>query len=250
MRLVSVRALLGLLLIAVLAVSVVLAAVPESRSAVNRSLAACLEWMQQLGPWGPVAVGAAFIPVCLLFLPGAPLTLFGGFAFGGSLAGLARVIAAVSIGSTLGASLAFLAGRYVARRWIEERVSRNPRFRAIDAAVGEKGFKIVLLSRMSPIFPFNLLNYAFGLTRVSFRDYVLGSWIGMLPGTAMYVYLGSTTRQLTDALTGNLEPSAGQRALFYVGLAATVAVSIVLARAARRALSEAVPETSKRAASA
>lgn len=240
-RFLSLRAALGLLLVTVLAASTAILAVPSYRTAFNNRLTGFLEWIQQLGAWGPVAVGAAFIPACLLFLPGSPLTLFGGFAFGGTLAGLVRVVAAVSAGSTLGASLAFLSGRYLARNWIERKVTVNPKFRAIDAAVGVQGFKIVLLTRLSPVFPFNLLNYAFGLTGVSFRDYLLASWIGMLPGTIMYVYLGSTTRQLADILAGRVEKTAGQQVLFYLGLAATVAVTLVITRTARRALKAAVP---------
>jgi uncharacterized membrane protein YdjX (TVP38/TMEM64 family) len=216
-------------------------AIPASRAWFQEHLGEFLASVQQLDAWGPAVVGGAFVPVCLLFLPGSPLTLFGGFAFGGTLAGLAKVTAAVSLGSTLGASLAFLTGRYLARPWIESKVAENPRFRAIDAAVGSQGWKIVLLARLSPIFPFNLLNYAFGVTKVSFRDYVLASWIGMFPGTVMYVYLGSTARQFADVLAGRVEKTAAQQVLFYLGLLATVAVSIYVTRLARRALDTTVP---------
>ncbi|TMA52409.1 MAG: TVP38/TMEM64 family protein, partial [Deltaproteobacteria bacterium] len=130
-----------------------------------------LAWVQRIGPWGAVLLGAAYIPAALLFVPGSLLTLGAGFALG---VGLGTV--AVSIGSTLGASAAFLAGRTLARGFIEAKISHNPRFRAIDQAVKHEGFKIVLLTRLSPVFPFNLLNYAFGLTPVSLRDYFLASW--------------------------------------------------------------------------
>jgi uncharacterized membrane protein YdjX (TVP38/TMEM64 family) len=239
----ALRLLLTAMLAALLAVSTVVLATPSWRAAFNNTLGAALETIQHWGNWGPVIVGTAFIPACLFFLPGSPLTLFGGFAFGGTLAGLAKTVAAVSVGSTLGASAAFLAGRYLARGWVERKVAASPRFRAIDSAVGIQGWKIVLLARLSPVFPFNLLNYAFGLTGVRFRDYLLASWIGMLPGTILYVYLGSTTRQLADVLVGRVEKNAAQQALFYVGLAATLAVTIYVTRLARRALDAELPRT-------
>ena len=104
------------------------------------------------------------------------------------------------------------------------------------------GFKIVLLTRLSPLFPFTLLNYAFGLTKVRFRDYVLASWIGMLPGTLMYVYLGSTVKELADVATGNVAGGPERLVLFFVGLAATVVVTVYVTRLARRALRQAVPD--------
>ncbi len=196
-----------------------------------------LAWVQRIGPWGAVLLGAAYIPAALLFVPGSLLTLGAGFALG---VGLGTV--AVSIGSTLGASAAFLAGRTLARGFIEAKISHNPRFRAIDQAVKHEGFKIVLLTRLSPVFPFNLLNYAFGLTPVSLRDYFLASWIGMLPGTVMYVYLGSAAKNLADLAAGKALGETGQQVLFGVGLLATVAVTVAVTRVAKRALTAVVPD--------
>jgi uncharacterized membrane protein YdjX (TVP38/TMEM64 family) len=236
-----IRAGLAVGLLVGLVASTVILTVPAYHLAFNARLAGFLEEVRGLGAWGPVIVGASYIPACLLFLPGSLLTLFGGFAFGGTLRGLAAVTACISAGSTLGATAAFLVGRSVARDWIERKVAVYPRFRALDAAVAGQGFKIVLLTRLSPVFPFNLLNYAFGLTRVSVWDYVLGSWIGMLPGTILFVYIGSTIGALADVVAGKVERSPAQQALFYAGLAATLAVTIVVARIARRALAQAVP---------
>jgi uncharacterized membrane protein YdjX (TVP38/TMEM64 family) len=163
-------------------------------------LVSALEWTQGLGLWGPVFVAAFYIVACILFLPGSVLTLGAGFLF--------EVIVGtitVSIGSTLGACAAFLVGRTIARNWISKKVAANEKFAAIDDAVGRQGFKIVLLTRLSPVFPFNLLNYAFGLTKVSFWKYALASWIGMLPGTVMYVYFGAGLRSLADVATGDVE---------------------------------------------
>jgi len=197
-----------------------------------------VEWVQGLGLWGPIVLGAAYVPACLLFIPGTILTLGAGFAFGPVVGTVA-----VSLGSIAGASAAFWVGRTLARGWIEKKVSGNPRFRAIDQAVGEQGFKIVLLTRLSPAFPFTLLNYAYGLTRVSFRDYFLASWIGMLPGTILYVYLGTTLMSLTEAAAGKTEKSTIQQVLFYAGLAVTVLVTVYITWVAKKALNKALPAT-------
>lgn len=203
-------------------------------------------FVERAGPWGPLVVGASYIPASLLFVPGFLLTLLAGFAFG-----LVEGTVAVSLGSTLGAAAAFVTGRTLARGLIEEKVSRNPRFRAIDRAVEQQGFKIVLLTRLSPIFPFNLLNYAFGLTKVSLKDYVLASWIGMLPGTVMYVYFGSTIKSLARLAAGEVETGAVGQAMFYGGLLATVIVTFFVTRVARREMrkSMSLPETHQAQAS-
>ena len=115
---------------------------------------------------------------------------------------------------------------------MSQKIAGNRTFRAIDDAVAKEGWKIVGLTRLSPVFPFTLLNYAFGLTRVSFRDYLLASWIGMIPGTILYVYVGSVGRAVTEAG----ERSTAQWVLFAVGLLATLLVTVVITRSAKRAL--------------
>jgi uncharacterized membrane protein YdjX (TVP38/TMEM64 family) len=195
-----------------------------------------LKQVQAMGPWGPVGLVAVYVVATVLFIPGFILTLGAGFAFG-----VVRGTIAVSVGATLGASSAWLLGRTLARGFIERRVAGNPKFRALDEAIGEHGFKIVLLLRLSPVFPFNLLNYALGLTRVSFRDYLLASWIGMLPATVMIVYIGSSVRSLADVMSGQVEVGIGRKVLFVAGLLATVAVTILVTRVAQRALRTVVP---------
>jgi uncharacterized membrane protein YdjX (TVP38/TMEM64 family) len=186
--------------------------------------------------WGPVAFAAAYAVGCLV-LPGSLITLAAG-----SLFGVIIGTVVVSLGSVTGAALAFWLGRTLARGLVEKRLAGNPRFHALDQAVAAGGFQIVLLTRLSPLFPFMLLNYAFGLTKVRFRDYVLASWIGMLPGTVMYVYLGSTVTELADIAAGNVEGVPARLVLFFVGLAATVVVTVYVTRLARRALRQAVPD--------
>jgi uncharacterized membrane protein YdjX (TVP38/TMEM64 family) len=165
----------------------------------------------------------------VLFIPGSALTLGAGALFGVAWGSLY-----VSVGSTLGATAAFLVGRYVARNAIAKKIEGNERFAAIDKAVANEGWKIVGLTRLSPVFPFALLNYGFGLTRVKLGDYMLASWIGMMPGTVMYVYLGS----LAKAATGERVRTTGEWALYGVGLLATVAVTIFVTRIAKQALAK------------
>lgn len=186
-----------------------------------------LEAVERLGAWGPVLFVVIYVLACVLFIPGSVLTLGAGAVFGvvwGSVY--------VSLASTLGATASFLVGRYLARRWVARKIAGNATFAAIDQAVAEEGWKIVGLTRLSPVFPFTLLNYAFGVTRVRLRDYVLASWVGMMPGTVMYVYLGSLAR----AGAGGQQKSPAEWALYGVGLLATVAVTVVITRIARQAL--------------
>lgn len=202
----------------------------------RQTLASFLEWVQGIGPWGAVLVAAAYVPAAVLLLPGAPLTLGAGFLFG-----VARGTVIVSLGSTAGAAAAFLVARGLARDRVARLMAGRPRLAAVGRAVETEGFKIVLLTRLSPAFPFNLLNYAFGLTSVPFRKYVLASWIGMLPGTIMYVYLGSAARSVAALLSGEAPRSPAENGLFALGLAATVAVAVIVTRTARRALNTIVP---------
>ena len=163
----------------------------------------------------------------MLFVPGSVLTLGAGAVFGVALGSVY-----VSISATLGATAAFLVGRYLARDVIARKIERNDKFAAIDRAVAEEGWKIVLLTRLSPVFPFTLLNYAFGLTRVKLSHYVLASWIGMIPGTVMYVYLGS----LVNVGAGHRRRTTGEWVLYGVGLLATVTVTVFVTRLARKVL--------------
>ncbi len=202
---------------------------------INSYISEFLTWVQGLGVWGPVALAAAYVVACVFLLPGSLLTLGAGFAFG-----LFRGFLAVWVGSNVGAAAAFLVGRTLARGWVEKKVASNPKFRAIDQAIGEQGFKIVFLVRLSPVIPFNLLNYGLGLTRVSFRAYVLGTFLGMLPGTVMYVYLGSLGKNLAEMSAGR-EKTVEEQVLFFAGLLATVVVTVLITRVAKKALAATVP---------
>jgi uncharacterized membrane protein YdjX (TVP38/TMEM64 family) len=202
---------------------------------VQELLRRSLDWIAGLGPAGVVAFIAIYILSCVFMLPGSVLGLGAGAVFG-----VAKGSAIVSAASTLGATAAFLVGRYLARQRVANMIEGNERFRAIDEAVGREGWKIVGLTRLSPVFPFNLLNYAYGITKVRLRDFFFASWIGMLPGTVMYVYLGSLAGSLAtlDARGGGRTPA--QWVLYIVGLLATVAVTVYVTRIARAALASKV----------
>ena len=196
---------------------------------IQPALQKSLAWVNQLGFWGPVAFIVIYATATVLFVPGSILTLGSGALFG-----VVQGSAYVSIASTLGAAAAFLIGRYLARDWVARRIARHEKFAVIDKAVADEGWKIVALTRLSPVFPFTLLNYAFGLTRVSLRDYALASWIGMMPGTVMYVYLGSLARTGTNPQAR----TPAQWTLYSIGLLTTVAVAVLITRIARKALTE------------
>jgi uncharacterized membrane protein YdjX (TVP38/TMEM64 family) len=202
---------------------------------VKQYLTDFIDWIRGLGWWGPLVI-AAFYAVVALVIPGTLLSLGAGFAFGVVLGTVA-----VSAGSVTTAAIAFWLGRTLARGWVEAKVAASPKFRAIDQAVAENGFKIVLLTRLSPVFPFTFLNYAFGLTRIRFRDYFLASWVGMLPGTVTYVYLGSTVLEVAKLAAGDGERTRGQTAFFCAGLAAAVVVTVLVTHIARNALRRALP---------
>lgn len=193
-----------------------------------------LDWIKGLGPLGMIVFAALYILACVFFIPGSLLTLGAG-----SIYGVVTGSILVSVSSTLGATTAFLVGRYFARNWIAKKIEGNARFTAIDDAVAKEGWRIVGLTRLSPIFSFNLLNYAYGLTRVSLREYFLASWIGMMPGTVLYVYLGSLAGDLASLGAENASAPSGVRWMInIIGLLATVLVTVYVTKIAKKALAE------------
>jgi uncharacterized membrane protein YdjX (TVP38/TMEM64 family) len=192
--------------------------------------------VKRLGWLAPVAYIAIYNLATLLFVPGSILTLKGGCLFG-----LFWGAVYVLIGAMLGAILAFGAGRYLSRDWVSQQMAGHPKFQALDEALKREGWKIVLLTRLSPVFPFNLLNYALGVTQVSLRDYVLGS-LGMIPATVMYVYIGSLARDLTAITMSDQSLSREAQLIQWVirgvGALATVAVTVYTARLAQKTLNQ------------
>lgn len=196
-----------------------------------------MSWIESQGVAGALVFVAIYIVATVFFIPGSILTLGAGAVYG-----VVMGTVWVSIASTLGAFAAFLTGRYVARDWVAAKTEQYPRFRAIDQAVRREGWKIVFLTRNSPLFPFNLSNYAYGLTAVPAGGYLLASWIGMLPGTVMYVYLGSLAASVATMGSSAGSPGEGQEsvqwALYAIGFVATVAVTVLVTRIAKKALNQ------------
>jgi len=191
------------------------------------------DWVGQMGTAGIFIFIGVYALGTVLLAPGSVLTIGAGFAFG-----LWKGFIAVSAGSTLGAALAFLVARFIARERVVAIAQRNEKFREIDSAIGKQGAKLIFLLRLSPVIPFNLSNYLYGLTGVKFWPYVLASWIGMMPGTFLYVYIGTAGKAAVSAAAGG---EAVQRGWQYwtftgVGLAATIVVTVWVTKIARDAL--------------
>ncbi|MEX2571607.1 MAG: TVP38/TMEM64 family protein [Gemmatimonadota bacterium] len=190
-------------------------------------------WVAGQGVWAPVLFIAGYALATVAFVPGSLLTLAAGAVFG-----IPRGVAFVFVGAVIGSSLAFLAARHGARPLVEGRITRDPRFHRIDRAVARNGRKIVFLLRLSPVLPYNLLNYALGLTSVRFRDYVIAA-VGMLPGTVLYVYSGRVAGDIAAVAGGaEIERGSGYYIILAVGLAATAAATLWVTRIARRAINE------------
>ncbi|HEV7672935.1 MAG TPA: TVP38/TMEM64 family protein [Candidatus Angelobacter sp.] len=192
-----------------------------------------VRWAKGMGAAGGALYAVVYILGTALFFPGLPLTLGAGFLYGATIGTLV-----VSPASVAGATLAFLIARYVARGWVTRRLKKYPQAAAIDRAIEKNGFKAVVLLRLQPVLPFNVLNYALGLTSIRLRDYMLASWIGMFPATVLYVYLGSIMNDISDLLRGRPNSGMAGRLLLWGGLAAIVVLVWWLGRIAKKALHE------------
>lgn len=192
------------------------------------------EWVAAHGATGALLFVLGYVVAAVAFVPGWILSLSAGAIFG-----MVKGTALVFVGATLGASAAFLVSRYLARSLVERRLAGNERFSAIDTALGREGRKIVFLLRLSPAFPYNLLNYALGLTSVRFRDFVAGS-VGMLPITVLYVYYGKVAGDVARVASGSaIRRGPEYYVLLGLGLIATIVVTTLVTRTARRALQQA-----------
>lgn len=192
-------------------------------------------WVRSLGSLGPVVFIGAYGLAAVLLFPAVLLTMAAGALFG-----LLYGVLYAMLGAALGAALAFLVGRYVARHLVERLLLRHPRLAAIDRAVERRGLRLVLLLRLSPAIPYTLLNYALGLSRVTFRDYLLGT-VGMVPVVAMYVYSGKVAGDLASLASGTQQGvGPGYYTVLALGLVATVLVTIYITQLARKAIDEAI----------
>ncbi len=222
---------LWLIGLAVVAVVVLLRLLP-----VDDWLKLLQSWIESLGVFAPIVYVLVYVATTLLLIPGSVLTIgaAGIFTFW-------KAFAVVLVGANLGALAAFLLARTFLRERVALWAAGNPKFAALDRAIGREGFKMVLLVRLSPVFPFALLNYFLGLTTVRTSSYVLANLIGMLPGTFLYVYIGATARDALSA--GASGVGTWQLALRIAGLLATVAVVVLVTRTARKTLAQVEQET-------
>ncbi|NJR55973.1 MAG: TVP38/TMEM64 family protein [Acaryochloris sp. CRU_2_0] len=196
----------------------------------------CWLWFSGFVTQNPLVFILFFNIATLLCFPASLLALKAGYVFGLGWGTVYVLVAAI-----LGTILAFLMGRYLTRHWVQPKLQDNFRFRAITHAVEKEGWKIVLLTRLSPIFPFNLTNVAFGMTQISLKNYSLGSF-GILPGTVLYTYMGSLSSELTtmdlSASSMPLSLKIAQWGLRFVGLAATLVITLYLNRIAKKVLNQ------------
>lgn len=205
---------------------------------VEKILKDFLLWVEQdLGPWGPLVLAVAYIPLTVLAVPASVLTLGGGYLFG-----LPVGFVADSIGATVGAGAAFLLGRTIGRSFVVSKLKDYPKFRSVAIAIRGSGFKIVLLLRLVPLLPFNMLNYLLSVTPVPLGEYLLASWLGMMPITFALVYVGTTLKDLSDVTHGWSEFSKTRWAFIILGLAVSVVLMICVTRVAKAALEKALAE--------
>lgn len=189
-------------------------------------------WIDDLGVLGPIVFGVLYVVAALLLVPGSVLTIAAGGIFG-----LWLGTAVVSIASTTSAALALLIARFVARKRVEQWAEQSDKFRAMDNAISEGGWKIVAMLRLSPAIPFNIQNYFYGLTSIGFWRCVLTSWVSMLPGTFLFVYVGHLGATTLDAAADQDQSlSNGRWIMLGLGLAATVAVTVYITWLARKQL--------------
>ncbi len=200
---------------------------------------AILERIAELGCYGPLLLVGVYAIAGLLFLPGAPLSLAAGFLFGATVGTLAA-----SVGSTLGASAAFLIARFLLRDKIAQRLTTHPKFLLLDRAIDEQGLQIVLLIRLCGLLPFGPMSYVLGLTGVPTGRYVLATFLGRLPSTIALAYVGSTAKSIADAIAGNVRFGLEQKLLFAFQGLAVIAVFVVIVRIARKTLRSAIDDPS------
>lgn len=205
---------------------------------VEKILKDFLLWVEQdLGPWGPLVLAVAYIPLTVLAVPASVLTLGGGYLFG-----LPVGFVADSIGASIGAGAAFLLGRTIGKSFVVSKLKDYPQFRSVAIAINRSGFKIVLLLRLVPLLPFNMLNYLLSVTPVPIGEYMLASWLGMMPITLALVYVGTTLKDLSDVTHGWSEFSKTRWAFIILGLAVSVVLMICVTKVAKAALEKALAE--------
>jgi uncharacterized membrane protein YdjX (TVP38/TMEM64 family) len=187
-----------------------------------------------------VALTGIFVVACLLMIPVTPISLAAGMLFG-----FAMGLATIAVGSILGPALTFFVGKFLGRGWITATIAKNRTLGAIDRAVADQGFKIIFLARLSPFVPYGVMNYMLSLSRVSFVVYITATFLGVLPTTVAYAYLGSLAENPEELVQELSKGGTIQALLFWGGLAATLVVSIIITMVAKKALAKALGDVAK-----
>ncbi|KAE8009692.1 hypothetical protein FH972_006116 [Carpinus fangiana] len=208
---------------------------------VEKILKDFLLWVKQdLGPWGPLVLAIAYIPLTVLAVPASVLSLGGGYLFG-----LPVGFVADSIGATIGATAAFILGRTIGRSYVISKLKNYPKFQAVAIAIQRSGFKIVLLLRFVPLLPFNILNYLLSVTPVHIGEYMLATWLGMMPITFALVYVGTTLKDLSDVTHGWNEVSTTRWVFMVLGFGISVILLICITKVAKASLDKALAENAE-----
>ncbi|KAF4368260.1 hypothetical protein F8388_007255 [Cannabis sativa] len=197
-----------------------------------------LIWVKEdLGPWGPIVLAIAYVPLTVLAVPASILTLGGGYLFG-----LPLGFVADSIGATIGATAAFILGRTIGRSYVISKLKNYPKFEAVAIAIQRSGFKIVLLLRLVPLLPFNMLNYLLSVTPVRIEEYVVATWLGMMPITFTLVYIGTTLKDLSDVTHGWNELSTSNWVFIALGFGISIIILVFITKVAKASLDKALAE--------
>ena len=185
---------------------------------VREWLETLVDWIKAQGTWGVVAFALAYVVLVVALAPTGVMSIAAGLIFG------AWGFPLVVVSATIGAILAFLVSRYMAREFVRKRLERRPLFRALDDAIAQEGWKVVALFRLTPLIPFNLQNYFFGATAIDIRGYALATLFGIMPGAAAYLYLG----MLGAIATAGDQAGTFKLAFIVIGLIATLIIVILL----------------------
>jgi uncharacterized membrane protein YdjX (TVP38/TMEM64 family) len=195
---------------------------------VREWLESLVGWIRSQGVWGVIAFAIAYIVLVVALAPAEIMSIAAGLIFG------AWGFLLVIISATIGAILAFLVARYLARDFVRKHLERKPLLRALDGAIAQEGWKVVALFRFNPLIPFNLQNYFFGATAIGLKPYALATLFGIMPGSAAYVYLGT----LGGIAASGEQAGRFKLGLVIVGLVATIIIVALLGRTAKRKLRE------------
>ncbi len=199
-------------------------------------IAVIVEWSKLHPIAGPALYIVGVVIATVLFVPGSGSMMIAGFLFG-----LLPGIVFAAVGIAVGAQCAFLVARLGARHWVEEKVAGNPRMQAIEKGLREEAFLIIVLTRLSLVIPFNVLNYSYGVTSVTARTHLVATTLGMLPAVGLYVYLGTLARDLGQILSGEATPSDLGYWIAAAGITAIVVLTWAIHRTASRALARHLP---------